>query len=54
MSIAEIGQCMQRKNVNEFLIHELRENGLGSELVKEANEYKNLVTTKNFLTWLHV
>lgn len=45
---------MKRKGVDEFLISELREGGLGSDLFNEAKEQRGQVSVKNFLTWLNV
>ena len=45
---------MRKKNVDEFLINELKEGGLGSDIYKEAMESRGQVSVKNFLTWLNV
>jgi len=37
-TIKEILDIMRKKNVDEFLINEIKEDGLGVDLFKEANE----------------
>lgn len=45
---------MRSKHVDDVLLDELKLGGLGSDLVKEANEYNGNVSAKNFLTWLNI
>ena len=44
---------MRMRGINEFLVAEIRPDGLGSDIYKEAEEYEGSVSTKNFLTWLN-
>lgn len=46
---------MKDKNVDKFLIEEVKKGGLGSDLVKEANEHpQGLINVENFVMWLYV
>jgi hypothetical protein len=45
---------MRKLGIDEFLVKEIREGGLGSELYKEAAESNGNVSTKSFVTWLNV
>ncbi len=45
---------MRQQGVDEFLIGELREDGLGSDLYNEAQESGGQVYIKNFIIWLNV
>jgi len=45
---------MRSKNVEEFLISEIKIGGLGNDLVLEANENKGMVSIKNFLNWIYI
>jgi len=45
---------MREKKVDEFLINEIKEDGLGVDLFKEAKESDGQVQNKNFLAWLNV
>lgn len=44
---------MRENKVNEFLVNEIREGGLGNDLFKEALNAKGLVSVKNFIVWLN-
>lgn len=45
---------MRNAKVNEFLVAEIREGGLGNDIYKEAFVSKGLVSVKNFIVWLHI
>jgi ATP-binding cassette subfamily A (ABC1) protein 3 len=45
---------MRNAGVDEFLISEIKEGGLGSELYKEASESRGWVLVKNLISWLNV
>lgn len=45
---------MREKAVGEYLVMELKENGLGHDLYKEAIGQNGFVNVTNFITWLHV
>jgi hypothetical protein len=47
-------ELMKEHNVDEFLIGELKPDGLGEDLYKEAFEQKGMVSYQNFLIWLNV
>jgi len=40
--------------VDESVINELSYNGLGRDLVKEADDFMGTVSVKNFLNWLYI
>ena len=54
ITLSNVAECMRKKQVNEFLIQELKKNGLGNDLFKEAEGNQGFVTIRNFLTWLYV
>jgi ATP-binding cassette, subfamily A (ABC1), member 3 len=45
---------MKEKKMDPFLIAEIRKDGLGGDLVKEATEKGGLVNYSGFLSWLYV
>lgn len=46
---------MKNNKIDEFLIEELRQGGLGNDLVKEAEDNGNsMVSLHTFITWVHV
>ena len=45
---------MKSKMIDESLIDELSQDGLGGDLYKEADEHHGLVSAKNFLLWLYI
>jgi hypothetical protein len=45
---------MKLNGIDEFLISEIKEDGLGSDLYKEAEGSNGDVYLKNFLAWLNV
>ena len=50
----DLQSLMRSKQVDEFLIQQLTATGLGSDLVKEAEESKGFVSYKNFINWLYI
>lgn len=51
----EATKMMKEKNVDQFLIDEVRKGGLGEDLVKEANEHpEGMINVENFVMWLYV
>ncbi len=54
ITFAHCAMVMRLNGVNEFLVGELKEGGLGSDLYKEALGQGGFVNVRNFLTWLHV
>jgi hypothetical protein len=47
-------EVMKDHNIDEFLIGELKPDGMGADLYKEAYEQKGMVSYQNFLVWLNV
>jgi len=45
---------MRRKGVNEFLVQELKQGGLGNDIFKEAANNGGYVGVRTFLSWIHV
>lgn len=45
---------MKSKMVDDFLIHEIKKNGLGSDLILEAGHNKGMVGVNSFINWLYV
>lgn len=54
ITLPACAEIMRKSGVDEFLVNEIKEGGLGSDLFKEAAESRGYVSTKNFLTWLNV
>ncbi|CDW85063.1 abc transporter family protein [Stylonychia lemnae] len=54
VEFSRLPELMRSKMVDESVINELDENGLGQDLVKEAQEYMGTVSVKNFLNWLYI
>lgn len=47
-------EAMRGKNMDEFLINELKADGLGADIFKEKEEQNGQVSYQNFLVWLNV
>lgn len=45
---------MKSNEINQFLIDELKEGGLGNDIIKEANSYGGQVEVKSFVIWLYI
>lgn len=54
VSLKELCDIMKKQEMDPFLISEIRADGLGNDLVKEATEMKGLVSYQGFIGWLYV
>src|SRR5690606_19715259 len=53
--LATIIDMMKQKQIDPFLINEIRTGGLGEDLIKEAIENGNdMVSYHNFMLWLYI
>lgn len=53
LTLTEATFFMRNKGINEFLINEIKQDGLGADIFKEAQESDGHITLKNFLIWLN-
>lgn len=47
-------EAVKKKRIDEVILDELTEGGLGNDIYKESLEFNGNVNTKNFLIWLYV
>ncbi|CDW85159.1 abc transporter family protein [Stylonychia lemnae] len=52
--LSEIEDILRKNYVDDFLVNELRINGLGNDICLEANEHNGMVETRNFINWMYV
>ncbi len=45
---------MRSKLIDEFLINEIRPDGLGNDIFAESEEHKGMISIHNFLNWIYI
>jgi hypothetical protein len=51
--LTDIIKLMQDKNCDQFLVQEIKQGGLGEDLIKEEAEY-GFIDIQNFLLWEYI
>ena len=45
---------MRAKQIDEFLINQIKPNGLGNDIFAEGDEHSGMINTHNFLNWIYI